>query len=70
MYFKIIRKYIKAKKTSHYYFRLCESYRDEHRTVRQRMVLGLGRLLELPDFDQRALFITSQRVDSLDRFNH
>ena len=57
MYFKTIRKYIKAEKTSHYYYRLCESYRDEHGTVRQRMVLGLGRLLELPDFDQRALFL-------------
>ena len=50
MYFKIIRKKIKAKKTSHYYFRLSESYRNENGTVRQRMVLVLGRLLELPDF--------------------
>ena len=57
MYFKTIRKYIKTEKTTHYYYRLCESYRDEHGIVRQRMVMGLGRLLEFSDFEQRCLFL-------------
>ena len=45
-----------AEQTTHTYFRLSESYRDEHGIARQRMVLGLGRLLELPDFDHKILF--------------
>lgn len=57
MFIKSIRKYCQAEKTTHTYFRLSESYRDEHGFARQRMVLGLGRLPELPDFDQKVLFL-------------
>ena len=49
--------------TTHTYFRLSESYRDEHGIARQRMVLGLGRLLELPDFDHKILFL--ERLNEL-----
>jgi hypothetical protein len=42
---------------------LSESYRDEHGFVRQRMVLSLGRLLELSDFDQKVLFL--ERLNEL-----
>ena len=38
-------------------FRLSESYRDDHEIARQRMVLGLGRLPELADFDHKILFL-------------
>ena len=57
MYFKTIRKYCTAEHTTHICFRLCESYRDANGLPRQRMVLGLGRLLELQDIDQRILFL-------------
>jgi transposase len=52
-----------AEQTTHTYFRLSESYRDEHGIARQRMVLGLGRLLELPDFDHKILFL--ERLNEL-----
>src|SRR5665811_1698214 len=63
MYIKTIRKYCQTEKTTHTYFRLSESYRDEHGFVRQRMVLSLGRLLELSDFDQKVLFL--ERLNEL-----
>jgi len=63
MYIKTIRKYCQAEKTTHTYFRLSESYRDEYGIARQRMVLGLGRLPELPDFDQKVLFL--ERLNEL-----
>jgi hypothetical protein len=63
MYFKTIRKYCIAEQTTHTYFRLSESYRDEHGISRQRMVLGLGRLPELPDFDHKILFM--ERLNEL-----
>jgi len=63
MYIKTIRKYCQTEKTTHTYFRLSESYRDEYGVVRQRMVLGLGRLPELPDFDQKVLFL--ERLNEL-----
>ena len=63
MYIKTIRKYCMAEQTTHTYFRLSESYRDEHGIARQRMVLGLGRLLELPDFDHKILFL--ERLNEL-----
>jgi len=63
MFIKSIRKYCHAEKTTHTYFRLSESYRDEHGFPRQRMVLGLGRLPELPDFDQKILFL--ERLNEL-----
>ena len=53
MYIKTIRKYCKAEKTTHNYYRLCESYRDEWGFPRQRMVLGLCRLVEIPDIEQK-----------------
>jgi len=52
-----------AEKTMHTYFRLCESYRDECGVARQRMVLGLGRLHELPDPDDKIRFI--ERLNQL-----
>ena len=57
MYIKTIRKYCLAEQTTHTYFRLSESYRDEYGIARQRMVLGLGRLPELPDIDHKVLFL-------------
>jgi len=63
MYIKTIRKYCMAEQTTHTYFRLSESYRDEHGIARQRMVMGLGRLLELPDFDHKILFL--ERLNEL-----
>lgn len=63
MNIKTIRKYCIAEQTTHTYFRLSESYRDEHGFVRQRMVMGLGRLLELPDFDHKILFL--ERLNEL-----
>jgi transposase len=63
MYIKTIRKYCQSEKATHTYFRLSESYRDEYGLVRQRMVLGLGRLPELPDFDQKVLFL--ERLNEL-----
>ena len=57
MYIKTIRKYCLAEQTTHTYFRLSESYRDEYGIARQRMVMGLGRLPELPDIDHKVLFL-------------
>jgi hypothetical protein len=63
MFIKSIRKYCQTEKTTHTYFRLSESYRDEYGFPRQRMVLGLGRLPELPDFDHKVLFL--ERLNEL-----
>ena len=63
MYIKTIRKYCQFEKATHTYFRLSESYRDQRGFPRQRMVLGFGRLLELPDFDQEILFL--ERLNEL-----
>lgn len=63
MYIKAIRKYCQAEKATHTYFRLSESYRDQNGYPRQRMVLGLGRLPELPDFDQKIIFL--ERLNEL-----
>ena len=63
MYIKAIRKYCQSEKTTHTYFRLSESYRDESGFPRQRMILGLGRLPELPDFDQKVVFL--ERLNEL-----
>jgi len=63
MFLKNIIKYCKTDKTYHTYYRLCESYRDEFGMPRQRMVLGLGRLLEIPDLDQKILL--AARINEL-----
>ena len=63
MYIKAIRKYCQVEKTTHTYFRLSESYRDQNGFPRQRMILGLGRLPELPDFDQKVQFL--ERLNEL-----
>jgi len=63
MYIKTIRKYCQTEKITHTYFRLSESYRDEYGIARQRMVLGLGRLPELPEMDQKVLFL--ERLNEL-----
>lgn len=57
MYLKSVRKYIKSDDTYHTYYRLCESYRDELGVPRQRMLLGLGRLTELAEVDQKLAFL-------------
>ncbi len=63
MFIKAIRKYCQSEKATHTYFRLSESYRDKYGVTHQRMVLGLGRLPELPDFDQKVLFL--ERLNGL-----
>ena len=63
MYIKTIRKYCVSEKTTHTYYRLSESYRDEFGISRQGMVLGLGQLHELPDFDDKILFL--ERLNEL-----
>jgi len=67
MYIKAIRKYCQAEKTTHTYFRLSESYRDQNGFPRQRMILGLGRLPELPEFDQKVVFL--ERLNELIKGN-
>ena len=67
MYIKTIRKYSMTERTTHTYFRLTESYRDEFGIPRQRMVLGLGRLLELDEFDDKILFL--ERLNELIKGN-
>jgi transposase len=57
MYIKTIRKYCKTENATHNYYRLCESYRDEWGLPRQRMVMGLGRLSDIPDIDQKVVFL-------------
>lgn len=63
MYLKTISKYCYTEKVIHTYYRLCESYRDEFGQTRQRMVLGMGRLLELADFEERLVFL--ERLNEL-----
>lgn len=63
MYLKTISKYCYTEKVIHTYYRLCESYRDEFGQTRQRMVLGMGRLLELADFEERLVFL--ERLNDL-----
>lgn len=63
MFLKSVRKYCKTDKTYYPYYRLCESFRDECGFPRQRMVLGLGRLEELPEITQKEAFI--DRVNQL-----
>jgi transposase len=53
MFLKSIHKYCKSEKARLTYYRLCESYRDEFGFPGQRMVIGLGRLEELPDIEQK-----------------
>lgn len=45
------------------YYRLCESYRDEFGFPSQRMVIGLGRLSEIPEDEQKLLLC--ERVNEL-----
>lgn len=63
MFLKSISKYCKTEKTRVAYYRLCESYRDEYGMPRQRMVIGLGRLDEIPTVDQKVLF--NERINQL-----
>jgi hypothetical protein len=63
MFLKSIHKYCKADNTRVSYYRLSESYRDEFGMPKQRMVIGLGRLDELPDIDQKLLL--ADRINEL-----
>ena len=65
MFLKSIHKYCKAEKKGVMYYRLCESYRDEYGTPKQRMVIGLGRLEELPTTEQKLLLV--ERINELMR---
>jgi len=61
MFIKSVTKYCKTEKRPIAYYRLCESYRDEFGFSRQRMVIGLGRLDDIPTVDQK--------VQLMDRIN-
>jgi hypothetical protein len=63
MFLKSIHKYCKAENARVSYYRLSESYRDEFGIPKQRMVIGLGRLDELPDIDQKLLL--ADRINEL-----
>lgn len=63
MFLKSISKYCQTEKTRVAYYRLCESYRDEFGFSRQRMIIGLGRLDEIPSIDQKVLF--NERINQL-----
>ena len=63
MFLKSIHKYCKAEKKGVMYYRLCESYRDEYGTPKQRMVIGLGRLKELSTTEQKLLLV--ERINEL-----
>ncbi len=63
MFLKSISKYCQTEKTRVAYYRLCESYRDEYGFSRQRMIIGLGRLDEIPSIDQKVLF--NERINQL-----
>lgn len=63
MFLKWINKYCKTENRTVTYYRLCESYRDEFGFPRQRMVIGLGRLDEIPETDQKILF--QERINEL-----
>ena len=63
MFLKSIHKYCKAEKKGVMYYRLCESYRDEYGTPKQRMVIGLGRLDELASTEQKLLLV--ERINEL-----
>jgi hypothetical protein len=65
MYIKPIFKRDAATQEQYIYYRLCESFR-QNGMVRQRMVLGLGRLEELPTLDQKAAFLKrlNQLIDN------
>jgi transposase len=56
MFLKVAQKYCKAENKSVSYYRLCESYRDEFGFPRQKMIISLGRLSELPD-DKKKYFL-------------
>lgn len=63
MFIKSILKYCKTDNARVAYYRLCESYRDEFGFPRQRMVIGLGRLEDIPEVDQKVLFL--ERINEL-----
>lgn len=53
MFLKSVQKYCKAQNARVNYYRLSESYRDEFGFPRQRMIIGLGKLEELPGIDKK-----------------
>lgn len=63
MFLKSVQKYCKAQNARLNYYRLSESYRDEFGFPRQRMVMGLGRLDELPDIKQKVQL--AERINEL-----
>lgn len=63
MFLKSIHKYCKTEKKGVLYYRLCESYRDEYGSPKQRMVIGLGRLEELASTEQKLLLV--ERINEL-----
>lgn len=63
MFLKSVQKYCKDQNARLNYYRLSESYRDEFGFPRQRMVIGLGRLDELPDIKQKVQL--AERINEL-----
>ena len=52
MFVKSLVKYNKSKKQRYNIYQLCESYRLDDR-VRHRVIIGLGKLDDLPDEEQK-----------------
>lgn len=63
MFLKAVKKYCKTENAYRFYYRLSESYRDEYGFPRQRMIIGLGLLNELPDIGQKIQL--AERIDEL-----
>jgi hypothetical protein len=68
MFLKSVQKYCKAQNARVNYYRLSESYRDEFGFPRQRMVIGFGRLEELPDIKQKVQL--AERINELIKGEH
>ena len=62
MFIKSLVKYNKTTKQRYNIYQLCESFRLDGR-VRHRIIIGFGKLEELPDEEQRKLL--GKRVEEL-----
>ena len=63
MFLKSVKNYCKTESAYRFYYRLSESYRDEYGSPRQRMIIGLGLLNELPDIELKIQL--AERIDEL-----
>jgi len=62
MFVKPLSKYNKTTKQRYSLYQLCESYRLDGR-VRQRVIIGLGKLEELPTDEQKILL--GKRIEEM-----